>query len=162
MLLINAIKNYFIRAGIEAEDAHKPPGDGRKISDGISGGWYSSDALDGRPWIGVDLDGTLAYHEAGSSIAEIGPPIDAMMARVKQMLAEGRCVKIFTARATDPDQLPLIQKWLRENGLPPLEITNCKDFKMIVLYDDRCIQVEPNTGKIVSVDFRQWEDSYQK
>ncbi|HMA67384.1 MAG TPA: hypothetical protein VKO20_06150 [Desulfosalsimonadaceae bacterium] len=101
------------------------------------------------PWIGVDLDGTLAYFDAESSLAEIGPPVAAMLAKTKELIASGERVKIFTARAADPGQLPLIRKWLQENSLPPLEITNVKDFYMIRLYDDRSIQVEKNTGRIL-------------
>lgn len=149
MSLLKAIRNYFVRAGEEAEAAeaaHRPhgakgPENGcRAVRDANEGG---------QPWIGVDLDGTLAVYEEGASIAKIGPPVEAMMARVQRMLDEGWCVKIVTARAALPEQLPLIQKWLRENGLPPLEITHCKDFSMVMLYDDRCIQVEINTGNLI-------------
>ncbi len=100
-------------------------------------------------WIGIDLDGTLAHFDHHSSIATIGKPVDAMLNRVKNMIEDGRRVKIFTARASDTEQLPLIRKWLEKNGLPELEITNIKDYNMLKLYDDRCVQVEMNTGKIL-------------
>ena len=74
------------------------------------------------------------------------------------MLADGVRVKIFTARASDPEQMPLIQNWLKANGLPPLEITNIKDYNMIRLYDDRSIQVEQNTGRIITANGNQGED----
>jgi len=96
-------------------------------------------------WIGVDLDGTLAeYHGWGDG--KIGRPIPIMLNRVKEWLANGNTVKIFTARATDGDQTSIIHEWLKENGLPILEITATKDFRMIELWDDRCVQVIPNTG----------------
>ncbi|MBU3951695.1 MAG: hypothetical protein KKF12_16290 [Proteobacteria bacterium] len=41
-------------------------------------------------------------------------------------------------------------KWLDENGLPQMEITNVKDYGMQRLYDDRSIKVEKNTGRIIS------------
>jgi hypothetical protein len=71
-------------------------------------------------------------------------------------------VKIFTARASDPEQLVLIQQWLRHHGLPPLEITNAKDFNMVRLYDDRCVQVETNTGRIISGRTAQQKDMSEK
>lgn len=102
-----------------------------------------------KTWIGVDLDGTLAYSDAGSSMQQVGEPIPAMLALVKKMIHNGIRVKIFTARATDPEQLPIIRKWMAANNLPELEITNVKDFSMLRLYDDRCIQVEKNTGRLI-------------
>ncbi len=101
------------------------------------------------PWIGVDLDGTLAVYTSDSSIETVGEPVPAMLALVKKMIRNGIRVKIFTARATDPEQLPIIRKWLKNQHLPELEITNVKDYYMTRLYDDRCIQVEKNTGRLI-------------
>lgn len=97
-------------------------------------------------WIGVDLDGTLAeYHGWGDG--SIGKPVPIMIKRVKQWLAEGNCVKIVTARVGfDNSQLSMIHEWLEKHGLPKLEVTATKDYDMIELWDDRCIQVIPNTG----------------
>ncbi len=102
-----------------------------------------------RAWTGVDLDGTLAYYDRSLAYDKIGEPIPIMLTLVKKMINNGIRVKIFTARATDPEQLSLIRKWLKANGLPELEITNVKDFNMLRLYDDRCIQVERNTGRLI-------------
>src|SRR5690349_18780615 len=55
-------------------------------------------------WIGVDLDGTLAEYHGWKGVEHIGPPIPEMVARVKQWLAEGRDVRIFTARCSEGDQ----------------------------------------------------------
>lgn len=44
----------------------------------------------------------------------------------------------------------LVKKWLKENGLSNLEVTNVKDFRMIKLYDDRAVSIEKNTGRILS------------
>ena len=125
------------------------------------------------PWIGVDLDGTLAKYppDAGE---EIGAPIPAMVARVVQFLLAGWKVKIFTARIAPPiphtkmiEEVAEIAAWW-ENTLTnylkdfsiierdaltklmvPLTVTATKDFGMIILYDDRVVQVEPNTGEIL-------------
>lgn len=103
-----------------------------------------------RGWIGVDLDGTLAHYDGWRGAEHIGEPIPAMMERIRQWLNEGKTVKIFTARASDPMQIPPIEAWLRKHRLPLLEITNVKDFAMVELWDDRCVQVIPNTGEPVS------------
>lgn len=49
-------------------------------------------------WIGVDLDGTLATYDGWVSADHVGEPVPAMVERVQQWLAEGREVRIFTAR----------------------------------------------------------------
>lgn len=105
------------------------------------------------PWIGVDLDGTLA-HDLGNKrenkgLDEIGTPIKPMVDRLRQWIAEGKTVKIFTARASSPRQVVLVKKWLAEQGLPELEVTNVKDLRMIELWDDRCVQVMTNLGEPV-------------
>lgn len=101
-------------------------------------------------WIAVDLDGTLAEYAGWQGPQNIGKPVPLMMERVKAWLAQGKTVKIFTARAYLPEQIPFVHTWLKENGLPELEVTNVKDFGMIELWDDRCVQVEPNTGRLVA------------
>ena len=101
------------------------------------------------PWYGVDLDGTLAVWDETSSHSRIGDPIPAMVDMVRNMINSGIRVKIFTARAGDPDQIPKIRAWMNKNGLPSLEITNVKDYYMERLYDDRAIRVERNTGRIL-------------
>jgi hypothetical protein len=103
----------------------------------------------GKKWIGVDLDGTLSCYWSGTQGTRIGPPVEPMMDRVRDWLARGQNVKIFTARACDPTQIPLVREWLIENGLADLEITNIKDFNMIELWDDSAISVERNTGEVL-------------
>jgi hypothetical protein len=103
------------------------------------------------PWIGVDLDGTLAHDHGnnrdGKGLSEIGSPIKPMLNRLKKWIAEGKTVKIFTARASSPRQVAMVKKWLVLQGLPDLEVTNVKDLRMIELWDDRCVQVMTNLGE---------------
>lgn len=99
------------------------------------------------PWIGVDLDGTLAEYHEFQGREHIGEPIPLMMNRVRGWIDSGFEVRIFTARASVPEAVPPVREWLKKHGLGELAITNEKDFKMMTLWDDRCVQVEPNTGK---------------
>lgn len=101
----------------------------------------------GPPWIGVDLDGTLARDGSWKGPDYIGPPVPLMLERVRHWLAQGITVKILTARASIPECIPPVKRWLVEQGLPELEVTNAKDFDMIELWDDRAIQVVQNTGR---------------
>lgn len=100
-------------------------------------------------WIGVDLDGTLAHFDRWRGPRHIGLPIPAMAKRVHDWHARGVEVRIFTARASRPELIPDVQKWLDRHGFPPFAITNQKDFGMVELWDDRAIQVLYNTGKAV-------------
>lgn len=100
-------------------------------------------------WIGVDLDGTLAHYDGWKGPDGIGEPILPMIGRVRDWLIQGREVRIFTARASSPEMVPAVKAWLKKHELPDLEVTNVKDFAMIALYDDRAVQVEMNTGKIL-------------
>ena len=103
-----------------------------------------------RGWIGVDLDGTLAEYHGWRGVEHIGPPVPAMLARVKRWLAEGRDVRIFTARvsgAERQDALLAILEWCEEHIGRPLPVTCVKDYGMLELWDDRAVQVEPNTGR---------------
>lgn len=104
----------------------------------------------GSPWIGVDLDGTLARDLGRAGENKIGSPIEPMLMRVKKWIAEGQTVKIFTARASSPRQVLMIKKWLASHQLPDLEVTNVKDLRMIELWDDRCVQVATNSGEPIS------------
>lgn len=96
-------------------------------------------------WIGVDLDGTLAEYTSSKN-KSIGDPIEPMMQRVKQWIDDGKEVRIFTARASDEDQIKAVAKWLSNQGIGDLAITNVKDFDMIELWDDKAIRVKRNTG----------------
>jgi hypothetical protein len=106
-------------------------------------------------WIGIDLDGTLAYDEGWVHANHIGKPIQKMVDFVKQLLAEGKKVKIFTARVHLHDPIKKnamvlrIQDYLEnECKLPRLEVTNIKDTSMRQLFDDRAYNVKINTGEI--------------
>jgi hypothetical protein len=110
------------------------------------------------------LDGTLAeYHGWNEDLTDIGPPIPAMLERVKIWLDAGHRVKIFTARvdSKDPEELNqivcAIQFWCKKHIGVILHITNVKDYGMIQLWDDRCVQVHPNTGIPVG-DFHHFHE----
>lgn len=104
-------------------------------------------------WIGVDLDGTLAKYDGWKGPEHIGEPIPLMVERVKAWLAEGKDVRIFTARVCSSQPAGManlamgaIQVWCKRHVGRPLAITSEKDWSMIELWDDRCVQVVPNTG----------------
>jgi len=99
-----------------------------------------------RGWIGIDLDGTLVEYHGWVDEHTFGPPIPSMVECIKKWLGEGIQVKIFTARASVPSHIEPIQDMLERIGLPRLEVTNAKDYRTMCLYDDRCVQVIPNTG----------------
>lgn len=98
-------------------------------------------------WIGFDLDGTLAHYRGWVGPDHIGDPIAPMVELVKKLIANGQEVRIFTARAAIPEQIPPIIEWCKRHIGFELPVTNVKDFGMIELWDDRCVQVIPNAGR---------------
>jgi hypothetical protein len=126
-------------------------------------------------WIGVDLDGTLATYDKWRGIEHIGEPIAPMIERVKRWLTDGNEVRIFTARIdggkvaqsmgepagkahedTDAVRFHIEQWCLKHIGIA-LPVTNIKDFGMAELWDDRAVQVEANTGRMLGYSPRGLE-----
>lgn len=109
------------------------------------------------PWIGVDLDRTLAHYSQREGPNHIGEPIPKMLERVKQWLAQDICVRIVTARVYSNGTVErnfeaqearlAIERWCYAHLGEILPITCTKDFDMLELWDDRCVQVIPNTGE---------------
>ena len=110
-------------------------------------------------WIGVDLDGTIAQYRGWN----IGEPVSMMVARVMRWLSQGKDVRIMTARVSMKggysdefqrhadeafvlEQRVLIENWCLVHLGKRLPITCEKDFEMLELWDDRAIQLIPNTG----------------
>ena len=127
-------------------------------------------------WIGIDLDGTLAYYDGWRGADHIGEPIPAMLELVKAALRDGYDVRIFTARVSCPaypispvasrplnreGRLALqriqdaetarraINAWCEKHFGQRLPITNVKDWQMVELWDDKAIGVVTNTGERV-------------
>jgi len=112
-------------------------------------------------WIGVDFDGTLVLYVDGM-YPEIGAPILIMVERVRAWLAAGVQVRIFTARCSwlpgatkamtrkrQDDayaQKETIREWTIAHLGQPLAVTCEKDYKCRMIWDDRAVQMVPNTG----------------
>jgi hypothetical protein len=119
-------------------------------------------------WIGIDLDGTLAEYHGWVSEDHIGAPIAPMVAFVKELIADGKDVRIFTARVDGGEVATAmghehahffrdvekstkgVQAWCLEHLGVALPVTCKKDFGMIALYDDRAFHVIPNTGIVLT------------
>lgn len=104
-------------------------------------------------WVGFDFDGTLARRTP--SMHKLGSPIWKMVHLLKQYLEEGCECKIVTARVAPPhtedervEQHRLITQWLKFYIGKELPIIYWKDRDMALLYDDRAVGVETDTGRI--------------
>lgn len=126
----------------------------------------------GEPWVGIDLDGTLAEYHGFKGVYHIGRPVQPMIERVKRWVDVGyrvqtedgmrgrgegeiitvRKFKIFTARMTQGDGetnrrvCAAIQDWLECYGLPRLEVTCRKDLACLEIWDDRAVRIACNEG----------------
>lgn len=120
-------------------------------------------------WIGVDLDGTLAFYDKWRGIDHIGEPILPMLKRVRRWIwDEDKDVRIFTARVDggevavaagdlngeanrDVNEVrKYIEIWCFNQIGKVIPVTCKKDYGMIELWDDRAIQVISNTGKTIA------------
>lgn len=131
-------------------------------------------------WIGVDLDGTcFTYHKwVGWNV--FGEPIGPMIERIRRWLFEERDVRIVTARVglplfddtysdkiristkpikschvtgqmfSDRMMVNVIQDLTEHHVGARLPVQCYKDVNMIELWDDRAVQVVPNTGQTLT------------
>jgi hypothetical protein len=113
-------------------------------------------------WIGVDFDGTLAYTVPNRTDPyQLGEPIPTMIDRVRDWLAKGYTVKLLTARmnymsstgyARDiPKMRALLEQWCQIHIGTVIECVNHKDGWMEVLWDDRAVSVDKDTGNATVV-----------
>lgn len=103
-------------------------------------------------WIGVDFDGTLSHYVdwRHSKANGLGPPVKAMVGRVLGWLRDGWEVKVVTARAAHgPEAIEAVAAWCQAHLGARLEVTDRKDSRMAELWDDRCVRVEFNTGRML-------------
>ncbi len=79
-----------------------------------------------------------------------------MVERVKGWLAEGHAVRIFTARMSAVDReeryavFTAVGDWTLKHVGQRIEATCIKDYQMIECWDDRAVQVIPNTGVCIA------------
>ena len=101
-------------------------------------------------WIGVDLDGTLAYYDQWRGALHIGEPIPLMLERVKRWLDEGKDVRIFTARVNREGIALATASWCghaRRNGCRRVHSTmvceacrsRASDYLLQGLWNDRAM-----------------------
>jgi hypothetical protein len=86
----------------------------------------------------------------------IGDPIPNVVNRMKKYLREGKIVKIFTARVGPPTTdsevtqfIYALDTWCNKVFGHTLPVTCTKDRFVQEIWDDRAIQVVPNTGEIL-------------
>lgn len=115
-----------------------------------------------KKWEGVDLDGTLARSIPGNPWnGPIGEPIAPMVERVKEWIAKGKTVRIFTARvsplAADGSRQSTmalsevrtrISVWCLHNIGTWLEVTCCKDHNVNRIWDDRARHILRDRGEV--------------
>lgn len=116
-------------------------------------------------WIGVDFDGTLNIRDKTKSMneEELGEPVPSMVETVKELLAAGYEVRIFTARVSKVQktkdynihgQIGAISKWCLDHIGQVLPITCEKDPYMYCMFDDRAYTVGHNTGELLGIPSR--------
>ena len=102
------------------------------------------------PWIGVDLDGTLAEEQDPFDPLTIGKPVPEMVEKVKKALEDGVEVRVFTARLADEKlrgQIrEKIREYTREHIGRELDSTSEKDPGLREIWDDKARRVRKDEG----------------
>jgi len=78
-----------------------------------------------------------------------------MVERVKRFLAQGVEVRIVTARVNSRMTFEhrhahtgIIKQWCIQHIGAELPVQAEKDYDMVLLYDDRCVSVQTDTGEV--------------
>lgn len=127
-------------------------------------------------YILVDMDGTMFKYTEWTKWNEFGEPIPLMIDRVKRWLAEGKDVRVFTARCPLPHEEDKEhvcrksgEKWTGvqmkyaialhcEKHVGQRLRSQCyKDLNAIEIWDDRAVGVEANTGRTLADAAREEE-----
>lgn len=103
----------------------------------------------------VDLDDTLAKYTGVRGNSPVGDPNPEIVGVVHYLHEMGFEIRLFTARAGFPDQVPLIEEWLKKHNLSFMIITNVKDHGVIAILDDKAVNVKD--GKINGEIPMKWE-----
>ena len=92
-------------------------------------------------WVGVDLDGTLAYPKwtPDNPTSEIGDPIQKNIEKVNELVAAGYKVIVHTSRPWTDYQV--IEQWLNWYKIPFKEI-QCGKPLYAAYIDDRAIHAD--------------------
>ena len=121
----------------------------------------SYDTSNGPGWIGIDMDGTLAHYHGWYGVDHIGEPIPKMVERVRGWLQKGcptkwgvsHDLRIFTARVScDTEEenaraRAAVEAWCLRHLGQVLPVTCVKDYRCVEIWDDRAVQLIPNTGR---------------
>jgi hypothetical protein len=104
------------------------------------------------PYVGFDLDGTLAKFDKWQGPGHIGPPVPKMVKKAKEFLGRGIQVRIITARLGLPGKEAdiahrAIKKWCEKHIGRKLKVQAHKTPGLVKLYDDKAERVEKNTGE---------------
>ncbi len=118
--------------------------------------------------VAVDFDGTLAKQDDDwyATALKAPTPVDRMVAKVRQWLAQGVEVIIFTAsthpldtleQLTAPDDMVewarkrkrVIETFCETHLGRKLQVTCIKSYGFAAIYDDRAVRVVHNEGILV-------------
>jgi len=108
----------------------------------------------GAPTVAFDLDGVLALHgPREKESGEIGKPISSMIKKLKEFLAAGYNVVVFSARLGQGDRREItreIGNWTMKHIGVRLPVTDVKSADWECFFDDKAVQVIRNSGMTVT------------
>lgn len=103
----------------------------------------------------IDFDGVISKYDGWKGSEHHGKPMRGAKGFVDRLIKAGFKPVIWTTR----DKIK-IEKWLKENGFPDLEVTNIK-YPSVVYIDDRCVQFKGDFNELVD-DLKEYDVYWRK
>ena len=105
--------------------------------------------------VSIDFDGVISTYDGWKGEDYLGKPINGAKEFIEKLIKAGFTPVIWTTRDKRK-----IEKWLKGNKFPDIEVTSTK-YPSTVYIDDRCIQFKGNFKKLIK-DLKEYDVYWRK
>lgn len=105
--------------------------------------------------VSIDFDGAISIYDGYKGADHLGKPIKGAKEFIAKIIKAGFTPVIWTTRGREQ-----IEKWLKDNDFPDIEVTSDK-YPSTVYIDDRCVQFNGSFKKLIQ-NLRQYDVYWRK
>ncbi len=105
--------------------------------------------------VSIDFDGVVSAYDGYKGENHFGEPIDGAKEFINKLIKAGFTPVIWTTRSKSK-----IEKWLKDNKFPDIEVTIIK-YPSTVYIDDRCVQFKGNFKELIG-DLKKYRVYWRK